>query len=1058
MRKLALILLSCVILIGIFPGNALAKTEEIFSIEVLNSRTETLSYDTVLIKNEEVFMTPESLANQTGFDISKKEDVIVFSRSTKSVVVDIDASLVIFAGICNRIDIVENEDQLWLSMEVMLHHLNARCLFADGTLIINSSKNTLDEMAAQFMPIVANSYYKKNVYEHSSTENTVLAVIGSWLWDFVQSPVRQLTTVVEKDYSDMFVDMIRADEKSELIYDVFDSADPHISYVNKWIALGEKFPKKVPEFLNKIGDFDAAKKLMSGLETYDDFTDVISMSDLLNDIKYIGIVYDQNYSYANAVKYGFVEAWENYPDNTYSDMYNDAKMVIKACERDKPGFNTVMEAVVPSVLMKILEEKTEGSVAAANPGLWLIKESVVYIMEIAGFNDINDAFGDMQELSKFQNFSYHAFLRSIDKVTTSPMNATEQTILEMKYSALLFLRVAMMYDEALGADTGMIQRAYTEMTKFEDSDILLDDLNYMPEYNIDADEVLDWLKLNSNSQSAADTGLDNTDEGESSLASTGDIIAISAGGDHTVGLKKDGTVVAAGYAGAEKCDVHRWSGITAISAGRNYTVGLKRDGTVIATDVPNGLIFDGHYDVGSWSDVVAISAGIDHTVGLKNDGTVVAVGENEKGQCDVGGWNSIIAVSTGVRHTVGLKSDGTVVIAGWDNHGEYDVSGWRDIVAISAGWDQTVGLKKDGTVVAVGWNDTGQCNVDSWSDIRAISAGNFHTVGLKNDGTVVATGFNGNKECDVGVWSDIVEISAGDAYTVGLKKDGTVVAVGANSSGQCDVDGWSTLESSGEAAAEQGANIETVIIAQSWGNVIGGFKDGCWFTCDEVEKIYKSNVIYLVCDNNIVLDTIRSVKLNELDDVPSYGCTAMKENGVVEERSTFKDYEILFSREPDAMAFSIPAARIPTVRPLNDLSKIQPYVQNLVDSYFGAAVIQADIISAYEVDFDFDGGYETVVNAGNQYSQEDNWTGNQEWYSIAFIIEEDGQVNIINEFHIMGYREDLDTSEINNVIDITGNGVCEIIETWSYYEGAGTIIYIYNEKSTIKVLTYYEGY
>ena len=74
----------------------------------------------------------------------------------------------------------------------------------------------------------------------------------------------------------------------------------------------------------------------------------------------------------------------------------------------------------------------------------------------------------------------------------------------------------------------------------------------------------------------------------------------------------------------------------AISAGYDHTIGLKADGTVVAV----GNNTDGQCDVSDWTDIVAISVD-DHTVGLKKDGTVVAVGENEYGQCDVSGWTDI---------------------------------------------------------------------------------------------------------------------------------------------------------------------------------------------------------------------------------------------------------------------------------------------------------------------------------------------------------------------------------------------------------------------------------
>ena len=265
---------------------------------------------------------------------------------------------------------------------------------------------------------------------------------------------------------------------------------------------------------------------------------------------------------------------------------------------------------------------------------------------------------------------------------------------------------------------------------------------------------------------------------------------ISAGGDHTVGLKADGTVVAVGNNEYGQCDVSDWTNIVAISAGYYHTVGLKSDGTVVAVGGNDG----GRCDVSDWTDIVAISAGSDHTVGLKADGTVVAIGFSGNGKCDVGNWKNIVAISAEYYHTVGLKADGTVVAVGWNEDGQCEVDDWTNIVAISAGGDHTVSLKADGTVVAVGDNKDGRCDVSDWTNIVAINAGGGHTVGLKADGTVVAVGWNDNSRCDVSGWRDIVAVSAGSAHTVGLKADGRVVAVGKNGDGQCDVSGWTDIK------------------------------------------------------------------------------------------------------------------------------------------------------------------------------------------------------------------------------------------------------------------------
>ena len=275
---------------------------------------------------------------------------------------------------------------------------------------------------------------------------------------------------------------------------------------------------------------------------------------------------------------------------------------------------------------------------------------------------------------------------------------------------------------------------------------------------------------------------------------------IAAGGLHTVGLRADRTVTAAGWNEDGQCGVNGWKDIVAIAAGHAHTAGLRADGTVIAT----GWNKDGRCDVAHWTDIVAIVCA-NHTVGLRSDGTVAAVGANTGGRCDVAHWTDIVAIACGLNHTVGLKADGTVVTAGENTQGQRNVGKWTGIVAIAAGYDHTVGLKADGTVIAAGCNDSSEyverygnysvCDVDDWTDIVAVAAGGFHTVGLKADGTVVATGRNdfsaiNDGQCDVDGWADIMAVACGYDYTVGLKSDGTIVATGINDYGQCNVGGW----------------------------------------------------------------------------------------------------------------------------------------------------------------------------------------------------------------------------------------------------------------------------
>jgi len=252
--------------------------------------------------------------------------------------------------------------------------------------------------------------------------------------------------------------------------------------------------------------------------------------------------------------------------------------------------------------------------------------------------------------------------------------------------------------------------------------------------------------------------------------------ALSAGNDYVIGRQSDGTVIATGFYDEINAGVADWRDIVSVSAGRAHAVGLTKFGNVVAV---------GSYAVSdidqasanmlktteSWTGMVAVSAGYDNSYGLKSDGTVVAAGSNEYGQCDVEKWRDIAMISAGSLYVVGLKKDGTVIGEGTSD-GLSQVFSWTDIVSISAGNSVTIGLKKDGTVVDTAGFTT------SWTGIVAVSAGAQHVVGLKADGTVVAAGANDSGQCNVSSWTDIVAVEGGWNTTVGLKRDGTVVIAG----------------------------------------------------------------------------------------------------------------------------------------------------------------------------------------------------------------------------------------------------------------------------------------
>lgn len=106
------------------------------------------------------------------------------------------------------------------------------------------------------------------------------------------------------------------------------------------------------------------------------------------------------------------------------------------------------------------------------------------------------------------------------------------------------------------------------------------------------------------------------------------------GKGHTVGLKKDGTVVAVGDNTYGQCDVTTWKDIIKVATGDWYTVGLKSDGSILitGTNTPGNQYIDTEI-LNECTDIIDIAAGFGHTLCLKKDGTVLAFGFNDDGKC-----------------------------------------------------------------------------------------------------------------------------------------------------------------------------------------------------------------------------------------------------------------------------------------------------------------------------------------------------------------------------------------------------------------------------------------
>ena len=303
----------------------------------------------------------------------------------------------------------------------------------------------------------------------------------------------------------------------------------------------------------------------------------------------------------------------------------------------------------------------------------------------------------------------------------------------------------------------------------------------------------------------------------SGLGAGSGVIAISAGGFHSLALKADGSVVA-------------WGSNSNGQLGNNST-------TNSLTPVPvNGL--------GTGSGVTAISAGGFYSLALKSDGSVVSWGSDSNGQLgnnstvdtkvpgpvSAPGNTGVTAISAGPFHALARKSDGSAIAWGF-NGGTAGTSRLGDgtntdrlvpvpvltstgpavpisgVTAVSAGATHSLALKA-GAVFAWGTNGNGQIGNNSTNNtlvavaanapgnatVTAISAGGTHSMAVKADGSAIAWGnasdgrlgngaISGNVLVPslvafLGVGAGVLKVAAGTEHGLVVKSGASVAGCG----------------------------------------------------------------------------------------------------------------------------------------------------------------------------------------------------------------------------------------------------------------------------------------
>jgi alpha-tubulin suppressor-like RCC1 family protein len=188
-----------------------------------------------------------------------------------------------------------------------------------------------------------------------------------------------------------------------------------------------------------------------------------------------------------------------------------------------------------------------------------------------------------------------------------------------------------------------------------------------------------------------------------------DVIAVAAGGIHSLALKTGGALWATGG---------NWSGQLGLGDTTHRTSYTQ------VTGVGTG--------------VIAVAAGGIHSLAVKTGGALWATGHNQYGQLGLG--------DTGHRTSFTQVTEASA-----------------DVTRVAGGMYHTLALKTDGTLWATGYNGDGQLGLgdtvhrtsftqvtEAGADVTRVAGGMYHTLALKTDGTLWSTGANGQGQLGLG--------------------------------------------------------------------------------------------------------------------------------------------------------------------------------------------------------------------------------------------------------------------------------------------------------------------
>ena len=228
-------------------------------------------------------------------------------------------------------------------------------------------------------------------------------------------------------------------------------------------------------------------------------------------------------------------------------------------------------------------------------------------------------------------------------------------------------------------------------------------------------------------------------------APAGRFIAVSAGSDHTCGLREDGGIMCwgANEAGQADAPAGRFIAVSvstsSVGSGRyasGYACGLRETGAIECwgarrADEPAGRF-----------TAVSVSSG--HACAIRESGEIACWGSNSNGETDAPAGR-FSAVSTGNIHGCAIRADTSAIECwGLNIYGLTDAPAGRFVAVSASAAYYTCAIRESGEIACWGanWSDGANKGTDAPAGrFSAVSAG-WNTCAIRENGAIACWGEN----------------------------------------------------------------------------------------------------------------------------------------------------------------------------------------------------------------------------------------------------------------------------------------------------------------------------